>query len=68
MARSTAAINSFYRTLRTQSTTAGNDIVARPDDPSDRKGLSWRQKVEQYGKTNNGNPYRLAKAYQLYKP
>ncbi len=41
-------------------------LFARPDDPSDRPGQSWRQRLVTYNCAHD-NPLGLLKAYRLYK-
>jgi len=41
-------------------------IHARPDDPSDIKGKTWRQKLSEYNEAAHQNPLHLYPAYQLY--
>lgn len=43
----------------------GNFVYARPDDPSD-VGPAWRDVLLQYNRRNEGNPFQLARAFELY--
>jgi hypothetical protein len=46
-------------------------MEARPDDPSDHPGKSWRDCLEDYNASYVGtgqNPLGLSAAYQLYSP
>ncbi len=43
-------------------------IYARPDDPSDVPGLSWRERLAKYvGESERQNPFYLREAYRLYR-
>jgi hypothetical protein len=42
-------------------------LYARPDDPSDASGQSWRQRLFAYN-CGDENPLGLLKAYRLYEP
>lgn len=50
-----------------QLTEAGdNFICARPDDPSDKRGLTWRQQLLKYNEKGE-NPFGLLQAFKLYR-
>jgi hypothetical protein len=43
--------------------------VARPDEPSDIPGLTWRDRLSEYNNQHDvDNPWQLARAYELYAP
>ncbi len=43
-----------------------HEIVARPDDQSDRQ-VSWRMLLQEYNKSPGNNPWNLRPAFMLYK-
>jgi hypothetical protein len=43
-------------------------ILARPDDPSDQSGKSWRDCIEEYNAAPGQNRFGLSPAYRLYSP
>ncbi len=46
-----------------------DEVCARPDDPSDEPGLTWRQRVLSYNEEHRDeNPYGLRTASSLYTP
>lgn len=42
-------------------------LYARPDDPSDVSGQSWRMRLDAYNAARH-NPFGLLEAYRLYRP
>ena len=47
---------------------ADGRLYARPDDPSDVTGKSWRDLLSEYNRHPGDNPNRLLPAWKLYRP